>query len=116
MPLKIGERVIGVISVESEEPDAFTEQDERLLATLANQAAIAFENARLYEAVQKELSERKRAEDALRTSEITLPRTRRQYHRHPVRIGPGPSLYSLEQSLRNVNRDSGRRCNRQIDV
>jgi len=69
MPLKVGERIIGVISVESETPDAFTEQDERLLATLANQAAIAFENAQLYESVQKELSERKRVEDALRTSE-----------------------------------------------
>ncbi len=70
MPLKVGERVIGVISVESETPDAFTEQDQRLLATLANQAAIAFENARLYETIQKELSERKRAEQALRASEV----------------------------------------------
>jgi PAS domain S-box-containing protein len=69
MPLKAGERVIGVISVESETPDAFTEQDERLLATLASQSAIAFENARLYEAIQKELTERKRAEEALRSSE-----------------------------------------------
>ncbi|HSB00894.1 MAG TPA: PAS domain S-box protein [Anaerolineales bacterium] len=69
MPLKVGEQVIGVISVESETPDAFTEQDERLLATLANQAAIAFENSRLYQAIQKELAERKRAEEALRASE-----------------------------------------------
>jgi PAS domain S-box-containing protein len=69
MPLKVGERVIGVISVESEAPDAFTEEDERLLATLANQAAIAFENARLYATIQNELAERKRAEEALRASE-----------------------------------------------
>ncbi|HSL44771.1 MAG TPA: PAS domain S-box protein [Anaerolineales bacterium] len=69
MPLKVGERAIGVISVESEIPNAFSEEDERLLATLASQAAIAFENARLYEAVQKELVERKRAEEALRGSE-----------------------------------------------
>jgi len=69
MPLKVGERVIGVISVESEMPEAFTEQDERLLATLASQAAIAFENARLYQAIEQELVERKRAEEALRTSE-----------------------------------------------
>ena len=69
MPLRVGDRMIGVISVESEAPNAFTEQDERLLATLANQTAVAFENARLYEAMQKELSERKRVEDALRISE-----------------------------------------------
>lgn len=69
MPLIVGDRVIGVISVESETPNDFTEQDERLLATLANQTAIAFENARLYNAIQKELVERKRAEEALRASE-----------------------------------------------
>ncbi|HAV78527.1 MAG TPA: hypothetical protein DCX53_14355 [Anaerolineae bacterium] len=69
MPLKIGERVLGVISVESEQADAFSPQDERLLATLANQAAVAFENARLYQAAQRELAERNRAESALRTSE-----------------------------------------------
>jgi PAS domain S-box-containing protein len=70
VPLKVGEHVIGVINVESETPDAFSEQDERLLVTLANQAAIAFENARLYEILQKELAERKRAEEAVRSSEI----------------------------------------------
>lgn len=69
MPLKIGERVIGVISVESEEAEALTAQDERLLATLANQAAIAFENARLYQAAQQEISERRRVEKELRESQ-----------------------------------------------
>jgi PAS domain S-box-containing protein len=69
MPLSVGERVIGVISVESEEPDALTAQDERLLATLANQAAIAFENARLYQAAQQEITERKRIEEELRESQ-----------------------------------------------
>ena len=54
MPLQVGDRVFGVISVESEESNAFSEQDERLLATLATQAAIAFENARLYQSVQRE--------------------------------------------------------------
>ncbi|MGZ9223950.1 MAG: PAS domain S-box protein, partial [Anaerolineales bacterium] len=65
MPLKIGERIIGSISVESEAADAFTSQDERLLATLSNQAAIAFENARLYLSAQRELAERKRLQEQL---------------------------------------------------
>jgi PAS domain S-box-containing protein len=72
MPLKIAERAIGCISVESEEEDAFTEQDERLLATLAAQTAISFENARLYQDIQQELWERERAEEALRESEERL--------------------------------------------
>jgi PAS domain S-box-containing protein len=91
MPLKVGDRIIGVISVESELPDAFTEQDERLLATLASQAAIAFENARLYEAVQKELSERKRAEDALRISEA---------HYRELADSITDILFELDQDLR----------------
>lgn len=48
-PLKAGERTIGSIAVESTEPDAFSEQDERLLMTVAAQAAVAIENARLYQ-------------------------------------------------------------------
>ncbi len=47
VPIKIGERVIGVISIESERADAFSESDERLTMTLAAQAAIAISNALL---------------------------------------------------------------------
>ena len=49
VPLKVEERVVGVISVESETLDAFSDADEQLAATLANQAAIALENGRLHE-------------------------------------------------------------------
>ncbi|HMB22206.1 MAG TPA: PAS domain S-box protein [Anaerolineales bacterium] len=91
MPLKVGGRVIGVISVESEKQDAFTEQDERLLATLANQAAVAFENARLYEVMQKELAERKRVEEALRSSET---------HYRELADSITDILFELDQDLR----------------
>ena len=49
VPMKLGDRVIGVISIESEQPNAFSIADERLAVTLANQAASALENARLFE-------------------------------------------------------------------
>lgn len=90
IPLKVGERAIGVISVESETPDAFTEQDERLLATLANQTAVAFENARLYEAMQTELLERKRVEEALRISET---------HHRALADSITDILFELDQDL-----------------
>jgi len=54
VPMKLGERVIGVISIESEQVNAFSATDEQLAATLANQAASALENARLFEAVRKQ--------------------------------------------------------------
>jgi PAS domain S-box-containing protein len=54
VPMKLGERVIGVISIESEQPNAFSSMDERLTATLANQAASALENARLFAAERRQ--------------------------------------------------------------
>ena len=49
IPLMIGDRAIGSIAVESRQANRFSEEDERLLKTLAAQSAIAFENARLYQ-------------------------------------------------------------------
>ncbi|MDO9303516.1 MAG: GAF domain-containing protein [Anaerolineales bacterium] len=62
VPMKLGDRVVGVISIESEQLNAFNANDERLSATLANQAASALENARLFEAEQKQ----RQVSDALR--------------------------------------------------
>jgi len=55
--MKLGERIVGVISIEDTRPDAFSEADERLIATLANQAASAFENARLFEETRQRVME-----------------------------------------------------------
>jgi diguanylate cyclase (GGDEF)-like protein/PAS domain S-box-containing protein len=48
IPLTLRERVIGVMVVQSYRPKAYTEEDIRTLETIALQAAIAIENARLY--------------------------------------------------------------------
>jgi PAS domain S-box-containing protein/putative nucleotidyltransferase with HDIG domain len=53
VPLRIAERVIGVISIESERANAFSESDERLTITLASQAAIAINNAQLFADLQR---------------------------------------------------------------
>jgi PAS domain S-box-containing protein len=46
VPLKSGERVIGVLNVESESLDAFDAADQQLLTTLADVTALALENVR----------------------------------------------------------------------
>jgi PAS domain S-box-containing protein len=53
VPLMVGDKVFGTLSLDSSKVDAFTSDDERLLATLASQAAIAVENAQLYEEVRR---------------------------------------------------------------
>jgi diguanylate cyclase (GGDEF)-like protein len=54
VPLSIGSTVIGVIVVSKLGLDQFDEDDLRLLEVLAGHAAIALENARLYEAERSE--------------------------------------------------------------
>jgi GAF domain-containing protein len=62
VPLKTKEAVIGVLHVQSEHLNAFDESDLAVLQSLASQAAIAIENARLYEQAQQvvTLEERQR--------------------------------------------------------
>lgn len=67
VPLKVRERTIGVLRASSAEAmKPFNDSDRYLLSALADYAAIAIENARLYEAAQLELAERKRAEETIR--------------------------------------------------
>ena len=52
IPLLVKERCIGVFDLESPELDAFSKKHVELLTLLASQAAVAIENARLYEAIR----------------------------------------------------------------
>ncbi|HET7009951.1 MAG TPA: GAF domain-containing protein, partial [Anaerolineales bacterium] len=47
LPLRVGDKVIGALDVQSTEPNAFDENDVVVLQTMADQVAIALENARL---------------------------------------------------------------------
>jgi len=49
VPLLLQNRLIGVLDLESTEPQAFTVEHERLLNILATYVAVALENARLFE-------------------------------------------------------------------
>ena len=52
IPMLLKDRCIGVLDLESPELDAFTKRDVEILTLLASQAAVAIENARLYETVR----------------------------------------------------------------
>lgn len=49
VPIPKKDKVIGVISVQSFQPYTYDEEDQHFLAAIADQAAVAIENARLYE-------------------------------------------------------------------
>lgn len=68
IPLIFQNRLVGVLDLESSEPDAFTEAHEQILLALASQMASALLNARLYERVRAR--ERKLEDELATASEI----------------------------------------------
>lgn len=69
VPIRLKDKIIGVLDAQSTQLDAFKKIDVFTLQTIADQLAIAIENARLFEAAQVEIAERKLAEEALQRSE-----------------------------------------------
>jgi sigma-B regulation protein RsbU (phosphoserine phosphatase) len=77
IPLLVKDRCIGVIDLESPELDAFTKSHVEVMTLLASQAAVAIENARLYETIvaneerlEGELRFAQRVQAALLPSEL----------------------------------------------
>jgi phosphoserine phosphatase RsbU/P len=77
IPMLIKDRCIGVFDLESPELNAFTKEHKELLTLLASQAAIAIDNARLYdevrrneERIEKELRFAQRVQAALLPTEL----------------------------------------------
>jgi PAS domain S-box-containing protein len=53
IPLRIGQRTVGVIDIQSKQTHAFTEDDISVLQSLGDQVAVAIDNARSYELSQQ---------------------------------------------------------------
>ncbi len=56
-PIRLREQVVGFFNLDSDTPNFFTPVHAERLQTFANQAAVAIENARLYEETQRRLKE-----------------------------------------------------------
>ena len=73
VPMRIGENIIGTISAQAYEPYAYADEEQALLEMLATHAAIAIENARLYDETQnriKEMETINRLSSSLRTTHL----------------------------------------------
>jgi len=69
VPIRVGDELVGVLDVQSPLLNAFDDDDVLVMETLADQIAVAIENARLYTVMERELAERKQAEQALLESQ-----------------------------------------------
>jgi phosphoserine phosphatase RsbU/P len=88
VPLIYRDRVIGVIDLESSQPNCFNDDHVRILSTLAPQIAIAIENARLYERVAR--SEARLERDLQRAQGIQML----------MMPGVAPAIPGLDVALR----------------
>jgi sigma-B regulation protein RsbU (phosphoserine phosphatase) len=98
IPLLLQDRLIGVLDLESTEKNAFTEQHERMLATLGSYIAVALENARLYEEAREN---QVRLQDDLNTAR----EIQRQLLPHGARGIPGLDLAAAYVPARELGGD-----------
>lgn len=64
-PMTVSGRVVGVISMQSYQPHAYTDEQIRLLETIANVAGVAIENSRLFEQAQADIEQRRHEQESL---------------------------------------------------
>ena len=73
VPLMIGDRVLGVIAVQSvDTPNIYDEHDRDILTTIASQTAIAMENTRLFQETQRRAQETAALAEVGREISVTL--------------------------------------------
>jgi GAF domain-containing protein len=92
LPLKVGGRVIGVLDVQSKQPEAFSESDTEVLQVMADQIALAIENARHIEETQQTVEELQNLYSEYTTLDWQryLSPQAKAYHYDQVRITPIP--------------------------
>jgi signal transduction histidine kinase len=70
LPLRVQDRLLGVIDLQSSRPSSFHEEDQGVYQSLADQISIAIENARAY-AVERETIERMQELDRIQSEFLT---------------------------------------------
>lgn len=113
LPLLIGDRLLGALDVQSKRAAAFVPADIEVLQGLADQVAIAIENARLFTEAQTALEAEQRAYGSLsREAWLELLRTRTgwgyRYARQSIAAATGewqPEMREAAQTGQSVLRD-----------
>ncbi|HEY2990101.1 MAG TPA: GAF domain-containing protein [Candidatus Binatia bacterium] len=108
VPLRLGRRVIGTINLYSKQEREFRPEEINLITAFADQTAIALENARLFEEVQKKSAE---LEDAFRTKTDFL-NTMAHELRTPLNVVIGTQQLLIEGSYGGLTSEQSRALER----
>jgi len=100
VPLRLGDRVIGVINVESTRPYAYTEADQRVLETVAGQIAIAIQNVQLF----KQLSNANARLQTLSHQLVNAQETERRAVARELHDEIGQALTAVQINLQGLER------------
>jgi GAF domain-containing protein len=104
LPLRSGGEVIGILDVQSREKNAFVQEDISVLGILADQIALAVENARLHEESKKALAEsRSTFERYVRQQWSSFS----QQVRHTGFVYDGKQVLPLDKKLKQDHIPSG---------
>ncbi|MBN1220230.1 MAG: GAF domain-containing protein [Anaerolineae bacterium] len=97
VPVMREDRVIAVIDLESTDPDYFTSEDVAFVKLLASHAAIAIDNARLFEQV-KEANDAKTEFMNIASHELKIPMTSIKGYTKLLQMGGGGMLSAEQQN------------------
>jgi PAS domain S-box-containing protein len=86
-PLRSGERVVGMLSAQSYQPNAYTQQDQVLLETLANHLGAGLENIRLFQQTQEQAHQVQAIVDSVPEGVLLLDAAGRVLVANPVACG-----------------------------
>ncbi len=96
VPLLIGNKAIGVMAIQDYElPNVYDEHDQKLLSAIASQAAVAIENARLFEETElhaKELSVLNELAQTL-TQQLDIDRVLKETYKGVIRLVDTSDFY-----------------------
>jgi adenylate cyclase len=102
VPLKYKDEIIGVVYVDNRlRSGVFEEREKNLMLAFANQAAVAIENARLYERIQHSLNEIREVKELLDSVFAS--------------IGSGVITANYENNIMDFNRAAGEILQRDVE-
>ncbi len=107
LPLRVRSRLIGVLDVQSTEAEAYQEEDIKILQILADQLALAIDNARLIKESQRTLYELENAyaQEARGAWENRLAKKPLAFVYNRIDVHPGnPQLIQLRSSFEDEQR------------
>ena len=119
VPMAVGDQLLGVITLSMLGYAKFDEEDQRLLEVLASHAAVAFQNAKLFQA-EREAAETSTALLAALADADAAPLDRRHHaggdrHRPPSGRGVRPGRLPPRRGDRGLPTPAVRRAGRQRD-